>query len=78
MIGPFYLADSEDMNIAVVYTYVDKDVAYIKEGNKEAEDGWELALSFKKGWNVSYVSDEIFTTTKPENVTFKWYFVDYR
>jgi hypothetical protein len=70
------------------YTYVDRDVI-IKGSNGWYDDyseeyyTEEYDYSFKKGWNVVYdVFQEdnnlyLYTTKKPSNLNFRWYYYDY-
>jgi len=70
-VGVFSLSsDDYDNYYYVNYVYADRKFT-LKEGDY-------YDCSFKKGWNIVYISSSssIVTTTKPSGVTFKWHWYE--
>ena len=71
-VGDFYLGN--DNNYRAEYIYADRD--FTEKGISESGHtlGVEFDCSYKKGWNIRYVSNLKYMTQKPLNEDFNWCF----
>lgn len=75
----FRCTDADGEEVSVDYLYVDRDCTMkgrvVNNSYSTTSNTIEYDASFKRGWNVVYMSSKLITTQKPENVSFKWHYL---